>query len=112
MRIAIGAIMQETNSFCPIKADIDDFRFSPLLPLLEDNAIVEAHRGINSEIGGFIEVCEANKIEIVPMIAICRSVRQCDCESVLLAPGDVAREAPAGGRCRWCAAGLARLDDS
>ena len=69
MRIAIGCIMQETNSFCPIKTDIDDFKYSPLLPLLEGQSIIEAHRGKESEIGGFISVCDANSVEIIPTLA-------------------------------------------
>ena len=69
MKLAIGMIMQETNSFCTLKADIDDFLFSPLVPLLQGRDLVEEHRGKRSEVGGFIEACEENGVEIVPTIA-------------------------------------------
>ena len=44
MKIAVGMIMQETNSFSTIKTDIDDFLYSPLVPLLEGPDLLEEHR--------------------------------------------------------------------
>jgi microcystin degradation protein MlrC len=69
MKIAVGMIMQETNSFSTIKTDIGDFLYSPLVPLLEDHDLIGEHRGKKTEIGGFIEVCEENDVEILPTIA-------------------------------------------
>lgn len=69
MKIAVGMIMQETNSFSTIKTDIDDFLYSPLVPLLEDHDLIEEHRGKETEVGGFISVCEENGVEILPTIA-------------------------------------------
>jgi len=69
MKIAIGMIMQETNSFSTIKTELDDFRYSALCPLLEGPKLVEQHRGIPSELSGFIDVCEKNDVEIIPTIA-------------------------------------------
>jgi len=69
MKIAIGAIMQETNSFSSIKTDIDDFKYSSLQPLLEGPDLIKEHRGRETEIGGFIKACEENSIEIIPTIS-------------------------------------------
>lgn len=69
MKIAIGAIMQETNSFSSIKTDIDDFKYSSLQPLLEGLDVIKEHKGRETEIGGFIKACEENSIEIVPTIS-------------------------------------------
>ena len=67
MRIAIGMIMQETHSFSPLATGIEEFRSSPLVPLLSGAAMLEAHRGIESEVGGFIKVCDEEGIEMVPL---------------------------------------------
>jgi microcystin degradation protein MlrC len=69
MKIAVGMIMQETNSFSTIPTDIDDFRYSSLLPLLEGQELVNAHRGRETEVGGFLRVCEAHGVDVVPTIA-------------------------------------------
>ncbi len=69
MKIAIGAIMQETNSFSSIKTDIDDFKYSAFQPLLEGSDIIKEHKELKTEIGGFIKACEENSIEIVPTIS-------------------------------------------
>jgi len=69
MKIAIGAIMQETNSFSSIKTDIDDFKYSSLQPLLEGPDLIKEHKGRKTEIGGFIKACEENNIEIIPTIS-------------------------------------------
>lgn len=67
MRIAIAMIMQETHSFSPLLTGVDEFKSSPLVPLLSGEELIAAHRGIESEVGGFIRVCEEEGVEIVPL---------------------------------------------
>ncbi len=69
MKIVIGAIMQETNSFSSVKTDVDDFKYSSLQPLLEGPDVIKEHKGRETEIGGFIKACEENSIEIIPTIS-------------------------------------------
>ena len=67
MRIAIAMIMQETHSFSPLPTGIEEFRYSPLVPLITGQEVLSSHRGIESEVGGFIKVCEEEGIEMVPL---------------------------------------------
>lgn len=69
MRIALGLIMQETHSFSPLPTGIDDFRESPMVPYAEGDDMIDAHRHAESEMGGFIEACEAAGVEMVPLFA-------------------------------------------
>ncbi len=54
MRIAIGVLMQETHSFSPLPTGLAEFRESPVIPLSEGENLVDAHRGIDSGLGGNI----------------------------------------------------------
>jgi microcystin degradation protein MlrC len=67
MRIAIAMIMQETHSFSPLSTGIKEFRESPLVPLLTGQELLSSHRGTESEVDGFIRVCEEAEIEMVPL---------------------------------------------
>jgi microcystin degradation protein MlrC len=69
MRIAIGMFMQETHSFSPLPTGLAEFRESPVVPLSVGDKLLEAHRGIDSGLGGFIKVCDEVGVELVPLIA-------------------------------------------
>ncbi len=69
MRLALGLIMQETHSFSPLLTGIEEFRDSPMVPLTEGGDVIAAHRHAESEMGGFIEACEDEGVEMVPLIA-------------------------------------------
>ena len=49
MRIALAMIMQETHSFSPLPTGIEEFKGSPLVPLIIGQEVISAHRGIESD---------------------------------------------------------------
>lgn len=65
MRIAIGELWQETNSFAPIQTTKDDFDFT------SGSDMIAEYKGSESEIGGFIDICEDshNEVDIVPIFS-------------------------------------------
>ena len=67
MKIFVSGLYQETNSFSPIRTDIDTFRRGYLL---SGEAIGNELRGTNTEIGGFYQVLE-NDSELMEIIAGC-----------------------------------------
>lgn len=68
MRVAVGAIVHETNTFSPIPTPLSAF-YEGRDALLTDAALIDALRDTKSEIGGFLEVGAAAGWEIVPTIA-------------------------------------------
>ena len=66
MRIAIGALMHESNTFAPGLTTLDDFRRTQFLT---GAAIVEAHAGTGSEVGGALHALEARGVEVVPTLS-------------------------------------------
>ncbi len=67
MRVAIGAFMQETNSFAPTVTRIEGFESGFLV---RGDAIFETFNGTNSEIAGFLAACDAaDDAFVVPLIA-------------------------------------------
>ena len=67
MRVAIGALMQETNSFAPTVTHMDGFDAGHLV---RGEDMFETFAGTNSEIAGFIEAChEAPDTLIAPLVA-------------------------------------------
>ncbi|MBD3205474.1 hypothetical protein GF319_03895 [Candidatus Bathyarchaeota archaeon] len=60
MKVAIGMMMHETNTFSTVKTRLSDF--NPLY----GNELIKHLKGTRSGIGGFIDVLEAEKIEIIP----------------------------------------------
>lgn len=66
MRLAVGSIWHESNTFSPIKTDLKSFSESQLL---FDDDILDYHREKNTEIGGILEVAESEYIEIIPTIS-------------------------------------------
>ncbi len=66
MRVAIGALMHESNTFAPGLTTLDDFRRTQLLGAA---AIVEAHAGTGSEVGGALEALQRHGVEVVPTLS-------------------------------------------
>ncbi|MFP3950689.1 MAG: M81 family metallopeptidase [Candidatus Bathyarchaeia archaeon] len=65
MRLGIAGLGHETITFWPGLTDLEEF---------ERNAsygeeVIESQRGTNTSIGGFIEVCEAEGVEMYPVCA-------------------------------------------
>jgi microcystin degradation protein MlrC len=65
VRIAIGQLMEESNTFVRQQADLDHFRANQLL--LGDD--VTRLRGTRAEVGGFLEALGRAGAEVVPTIA-------------------------------------------
>ena len=63
MRIGVGYLLQETNTFSPVETRWEDFG------LAEGSEIVERWHGTETEIGGFFDVLESAGQEAVPMFA-------------------------------------------
>lgn len=66
MRIALGNIVQESNSFSPIPGSWEHF---PAGLLLRGAAIIEQRTGTRTEIGGAIEVAATQGISLVPLLS-------------------------------------------
>ena len=67
MRVAIGAFMQETNSFAPTVTRIEGFESGFLV---RGDAIFETFARTNSEIAGFLAACDdAPDTFVVPLLA-------------------------------------------
>src|SRR3954471_667601 len=66
MRIALGNIVQESNSFTPVPGSWDHF---PPGHLLRGDDIIAQRAGTRTEIGGAIEVATAQDITLVPLIS-------------------------------------------
>ena len=66
MRVIVGSIWHESNSFSPLRTDLSAFGD---LQLLAGDRIIEHHRGRGTEIGGFLSAAEHRGIDIVPTVA-------------------------------------------
>ena len=66
MRIAIGALMHESNTFAPGLTTLDDFRRTQFLTGAD---IVDAHAGTGSEVGGALEALQRHGAEVVPTLS-------------------------------------------
>jgi len=66
VRIAIGNIVQESNSFTPVPGSWEHF---PPGHLLRGDEIIAQRAGTRTEIGGAIEVARAEGIALVPLIS-------------------------------------------
>ena len=69
MRVALAMIMQETHSFSPVLTTFAEFENSTLAPLKSGPDVLTYHRGIDSEMGGFIQACEDEGAAMVPIVA-------------------------------------------
>ena len=66
MRIALGNIVQESNSFTPVPGSWDHF---PPGHLLRGEDVIVQRAGTRTEIGGAIDVARAEDITLVPLIS-------------------------------------------
>ena len=65
MRIAVGAIAQESQSFSPVAGTWAHFEGA----LLRGRDLIERFRGTDTECGGVIEIAERDGIELIPLIS-------------------------------------------
>ena len=63
MRIGVGYLLQETNTFSPVETRWEDFG------LVEGGEVIDRWRGTETEIGGFFDVLEGAGHEAVPLFA-------------------------------------------
>ena len=63
MRIGVGYLLQESNTFSPVETHIRDFH-----PLF-GSSLVDRWRGTRTEIGAFLDVLEPTAHEVVPLFA-------------------------------------------
>jgi microcystin degradation protein MlrC len=66
MRIALGSIVQESNSFSPVPGSWDHF---PPGHLLRGDDVIAQRAGTRTEIGGAIMVAGEEGITLVPLIS-------------------------------------------
>jgi microcystin degradation protein MlrC len=59
-RVIIGMMMHETNTFSAVATTLEDFE-----PLYGEE-FVKANRGTRSGVGGFLDVLEKHRVEIIP----------------------------------------------
>jgi microcystin degradation protein MlrC len=64
-RVLFGGIWHETNSFCPLRTDLDAFR---RFALVEGDALLTAYQDTNTEIGGFVDEARRQDLELVPTL--------------------------------------------
>lgn len=64
-RVLFGGIWHETNSFCPVRTDLDSFR---RFALVEGDALLSAYEGTNTEIAGFVAEARRQDFELVPTL--------------------------------------------
>jgi microcystin degradation protein MlrC len=63
-RVAIAGFHIESVSFLPVAATVDDFE----AVAMRGQEIVETLRGTNTVMGGFIGVCESERVEMLPIV--------------------------------------------
>lgn len=68
MRIAVGGFQHETNTFAPQKATFADFEAPDAWPgLTRGVALLDAIRGINLPIAGFVDEARSRGHEVLPL---------------------------------------------
>ncbi len=63
MKIGIAGLKHETVTFWPGVTDLKDFEHDALHGM----KVIEKRRGTNTSVGGFIEVCEKEGVELFPV---------------------------------------------
>jgi len=66
MRVAIGGMSQESNSFSQVQCDLDFFRRRGKIYYLEGEAILEELTDTQTQIGGSIKAAAEDGIELIP----------------------------------------------
>ena len=69
-RFAVGGFQHETNTFAPVKADLEDFLKGggPLPPLIRGAEMLDAVAGFNVPLAGFAEAVRDRGHELVPVL--------------------------------------------
>jgi microcystin degradation protein MlrC len=68
MRLIIGSIMHESNTFFGVKTDLNQFIHGSQ-PLMLNGQVLDYHRGQNTELGGFIHIGREAGAEIIPTLS-------------------------------------------
>ena len=63
MRIGVGYLLQETNTFSPVETRLKDFG------LVEGPAVLDRWSGTQTEVGAFLDVLGGTSHQVVPLIA-------------------------------------------
>ncbi len=63
MRIAIGSIMHESNTFSTVRTTLNDFN-----NMTVGKEVIESYQGTGHPVGGFLAVAQKEGIEIIPTI--------------------------------------------
>ncbi|WP_026617583.1 M81 family metallopeptidase [Ensifer aridi] len=63
-KVAIAGFELESVSFLPNLTTIDDFRRTET----QGSELLDLNRGTNTVMGGFIEICERERLEMVPIV--------------------------------------------
>src|SRR5579859_1912550 len=66
MRILTGSLMQESNTFSPLRSTLDTFRAGCLL---KGPASLAAFEGQGTEVSGFLAAAEHEGVELLPTLA-------------------------------------------
>src|SRR5579859_1536081 len=66
MRIAIGRLSHETNTFCAALTEVGAFKDREWT---HGEALVARHRGVRDYLGGMLAAAEARGIEVTPTFA-------------------------------------------
>lgn len=66
MRIAVGGIIQESNSFSPVAGSWQHF---PPEQLLRGEELLARRSGTRTEVGGAIDVARRHGVELVPLLS-------------------------------------------
>jgi microcystin degradation protein MlrC len=67
-RVAVGMISHETNTFSPIQTPIEAFA-EERIGILEGDEVVNRLQGTKTGIGGFLDVAEGQRWEMVGTVA-------------------------------------------
>lgn len=62
MRVAIGGLSHETNVFSPVKTPLSAWR------ILQNQELIDVSKGKKTNIGGILEIAEAENWQIVPTL--------------------------------------------
>ena len=69
MRIAVGGFQHETNTFAPTMADYTAFAQADSWPAMQSGpALLQAFKGMNIPIAGFIDAAEKSGHELEPLV--------------------------------------------
>ncbi len=68
-RIAIGGFRHETNTFAPVKADLEDYQTGGAYPgLTRGPALFDAIADMNISVSGFVDEARAQGHDLVPLV--------------------------------------------